>query len=174
MSASQTMKSQRYCLLLIQSSTGKLSDSLLPVPKALDPVAFVKAILASYKLEVSKARRLYYRCVLGKKPAVSVVTLAKVFTLAFCRLSLNSEHLTRCRRILLTVTDHELQSQIRPQEQAGHQKLYRGPHHHFCLAGSQSTQQHRSRELLQRLQGIDCCGWPSNPSCGYYDSSRYG
>lgn len=82
MSASQTMKSQPYYLLLIQSSTGKLSDILLPVPETLDPVTFVKAILAAYNLEVSKARRLYYRCVLGKRPAVSVVTLAKVCTLA--------------------------------------------------------------------------------------------
>lgn len=95
MSAPQTIKSQRFYLLLIQSSTGKLSDILLPVPETIDPVSFVKAILAAYKLEVGKARRLYYRFVLGKKPAISVVTLAKVFTLNFCRLLSNSEDLTR-------------------------------------------------------------------------------
>ncbi|KAI7781593.1 hypothetical protein LA080_014626 [Diaporthe eres] len=61
MSAHQTMESQPYYLLLLQSSTGKLSDTLLPVPEDLDPESFVKAILAAYKLEFGKAKRLYYR-----------------------------------------------------------------------------------------------------------------
>ncbi|KAK7721709.1 hypothetical protein SLS63_009492 [Diaporthe eres] len=81
MPAHQAMESQPYYLLLLQSSTGKLSDILLPVPEDLDPESFVKAILAAYKLEFGKAKRLYYRCVLLKKPAVSIVTLAKASTL---------------------------------------------------------------------------------------------
>lgn len=82
MSAHQTMESQPYYLLLIQSSTAKFSHILLPVPKDLDPESFVKAILAAYKLEFGKVKRLYYRCVLLKKPAVSIVTLAKASNLA--------------------------------------------------------------------------------------------
>lgn len=109
MSARESMESQRYYLLLIQSPTGKLSDILLPVPEDLDPLSFVKAILAAYKLEVGKAKRLYYRCVLGKKRAVSLVTLEKVLTLAFLpSFPSNSEDLMRRRRILLIVPDHQL------------------------------------------------------------------
>jgi hypothetical protein len=81
MSAHQTMESQPYYLLLIQSSTGKFSDILLPVPEDLNPGLFVKAILAAYKLEFGKVKRLYYRCVLLKKPVVSIVTLAKASSL---------------------------------------------------------------------------------------------
>ncbi|KAH8787925.1 hypothetical protein F5883DRAFT_513724 [Diaporthe sp. PMI_573] len=74
MSAHQTMESQPYYLFLIQSSTGRFSDILLPVPEDLDPGLFVKGILATYKLEFGKLKRPYYRCVLLKKPVVSIST----------------------------------------------------------------------------------------------------
>jgi hypothetical protein len=79
MSAHKTLEPQTQCLLLIQSSTNKSSyhDTPLAVPENLHPETFAEAILAAYKLEFGKFKRLYYRCVLLKKPAVSSVTLAK-------------------------------------------------------------------------------------------------
>lgn len=77
------MESQPHYLILIQSTTGKLSHMLLAVPEDLDPESFAKAILAAYKLEFSKFKRLYYRCVLLKKPVVSIVSLQNASFLSF-------------------------------------------------------------------------------------------
>lgn len=99
MSAHITMESQPHYLILIQSTTGKLSYMLLAVPDDLDPESFAKTIVAAYKLEFSKFRRLYYRCVLLKKPVVSIVSLGKASSLSFFS-TFDFAVLTRCKKIL--------------------------------------------------------------------------
>lgn len=96
MPAHITMESQPHFLILIRSTTGKLSHMLLAAPEDLDPESFAKAILAAYKLEFSKFKRLYYRCVLLKKPAISVVSLEKAsFTSFFSLLRFCSSYALR-------------------------------------------------------------------------------
>lgn len=66
------------CLILTESSRGKIKDFWLPVPEGLNPMAFGTAVTKAYVQNVGKFRRLYYHCVLFKQPVVSIASLAKV------------------------------------------------------------------------------------------------
>ncbi|KAF3762580.1 hypothetical protein M406DRAFT_72571 [Cryphonectria parasitica EP155] len=67
---------QAYIYMLVKSSTGKLDQAYVPIPRD-DLKGAAKASIKAYKAKVPKAKRLFYRCVLGKKTQVSMVTLAK-------------------------------------------------------------------------------------------------
>lgn len=69
-------QSQPYCLVLIRSDNSKLKAVYLPIPSNQTPEAFMAALGQAYKTHTTKANRLFYRCVLSKKAAVSIAEVS--------------------------------------------------------------------------------------------------
>ncbi|KAJ9148664.1 hypothetical protein NKR23_g4898 [Pleurostoma richardsiae] len=67
-----TPKGQPHCLVLIQSSTGRLEVVYLPISGHETPKVFIATVGQTYKTHVPKTKRLFYRCVFFKKAAVSI------------------------------------------------------------------------------------------------------
>ncbi|KAI0444840.1 hypothetical protein F4803DRAFT_548668 [Xylaria telfairii] len=72
-----TPRGQPCCLILIESYTGKLEAVYLPILDNASPEAFMAAQAWAYRTHVPNAKRLFYRCVLFKKTAItSLPTIA--------------------------------------------------------------------------------------------------
>lgn len=71
---------QPCCLVLIRSYNNKLEAVYLPIPDNQTPEAFMTALGQTYKTHVSKSNRLFYRCALSKKTAVSIAEASPIST----------------------------------------------------------------------------------------------
>ncbi|KAM5354410.1 hypothetical protein ACJ41O_001059 [Fusarium nematophilum] len=69
--------SQASCLLLFKSYTGNIEAVDLPVSADQTPYGFMMATADVFTTKVSKAMRIFYRCILLKRVVVSTVTLSR-------------------------------------------------------------------------------------------------